>query len=81
MVPDEKEVVLVGAATLAAYGAKVYPSLEVACKEMGSGSQVIYPRAETRDYHERKYKVFREMLNDQLKYKVIMNDIAPVKTD
>lgn len=65
--------VLVGSAMLAACGAKVYPNLETASREMGSKSQVIYPKPEFRDYHERKYKVFREMLNDQLKYKRIIN--------
>lgn len=57
---------------LAACGSKVYGNLEQASKEMGSKGQVVHPTPALRDYHERKYKVFREMLNDQLKYKKFM---------
>ena len=72
LVPGEAETVLVGSAILGAYAAKVYPTLEIASKEMGSKSQVIWPRDENREFHQRKYKVFRQLLDDQLKYQNIM---------
>lgn len=74
LVPNETEMVLVGSAMLAACGSKHYGNLEQASKEMGSKSQVVRPTPALLDYHERKYKVFREMLNDQLKYKKIMTE-------
>lgn len=70
--PNESEMVLVGSAMLAACASKVYDTLAHASKAMGSKSQVVQPSSAHRDYHERKYKVFREMLDDQLKYKRIM---------
>lgn len=74
LVPNETEMVLVGSAMLAACGSKAYASLEQASREMGSKSQVVHPTPALRDYHERKYKVFREMLNDQMKYKKLMTE-------
>lgn len=72
LVPNESEMVLVGAAMLAACGAKVYPDLQTASKEMGSKSEVIWPHEEYREYFNRKYKVFRQMIKDQKNYKNIM---------
>lgn len=74
LVPTESEMVLVGAAILASCSAKVYPDLETAAKEMGSKSQVILPRPENRDYHDRKYQVFLHMLKDQKKYSELMGN-------
>ncbi|XP_031633849.1 FGGY carbohydrate kinase domain-containing protein [Contarinia nasturtii] len=72
LIPDEGEMVLVGSAMLAACAAKVFPSLEVASKEMASRCEVVWPNPALRDYHERKYKIFRQMITDQMKYKEIM---------
>lgn len=73
LVPDESEMVLVGSAMLGACAAKVFPSLEAASKGMASRCDVVRPNPLFRDYHERKYQVFRQMVEDQLKYKKIMN--------
>lgn len=73
LVPDESEMVLVGSAMLAACAAKVFPSLEAASNGMASRCEVVRPNPALRDYHERKYKVFRLMVEDQLKYRQIMN--------
>lgn len=72
LVPDESEMVLVGSAMLAAHAAKIFPTLESASKGMASKCNVIYPNAKVRSYHERKYKVFRQMVEDQQKYKCTM---------
>lgn len=73
LIPDEGEMVLIGSAMLAACAAKVFPSLEVASKEMSSRCEVVRPNPTLRDYHERKYTVFRQMISDQMKYKQIMH--------
>lgn len=73
LVPDESEMVLVGSAMLAACAAKVFTSLEAASIGMASRCAVVHPNPTLRDYHERKYKVFRQLIEDQLKYKQIMN--------
>lgn len=73
LVPDESEMVLVGSAMLAACAANVFPSLESASSGMASRCKVVHPNSTLRDYHERKYKVFRQLVDDQHKYKRIMN--------
>lgn len=72
LVPREEEMVLVGSAMLGACAAKSFPSLESASKGMASRCDVVQPNPALRDYHDRKYKVFRHMVEDQLKYKQIM---------
>lgn len=72
--PNETEMVLVGAAILGSCGAKVYPDLQTAAKEMGSLSQAVWPQAENRDYFDRKYKVFSQMIDDQKRYKDLMEN-------
>lgn len=72
LVPDEEEMVLVGSAMLAACAAKLFPTLEDASKGMASRCEVIQPNPALHDYHARKYKVFRQMVDDQLKYREIM---------
>lgn len=72
LIPDESEMVLVGSAMLGACAAEFFPSLEFASKSMASRCEVVRPNPTLRDYHERKYKVFRQLIQDQLKYKQIM---------
>lgn len=74
LVPDESEMVLVGSAMLGSCAAKFFPSLESASKGMASSKcEVVRPNPAIRDYHERKYKVFRQLIEDQFKYKRIMH--------
>lgn len=71
--PDESEMVLVGSAMLASCASKYFPSLESASKGMASRCEVVWPNVTLREFHERKYKVFRQLIQDQLKYKQIMH--------
>lgn len=64
--------VLVGSAMLAACAAKQFPTLRSASQQMASKCGAIEPNDNIRAYHERKYKVFRELVKDQMKYKQIM---------
>lgn len=73
LVPYEGEMVLVGAAMLAAYAGNKFPSLELASKQMASKCRVIQPENDIRSFHDRKYRIFREMVEDQLKYRRIMH--------
>lgn len=73
IIPDEQEMVLVGAAMLGACAAKVYPTLEEASTAMGGTGTILKPKKVAVDYHNRKYKVFLKMLSDQCAYKDIMN--------
>uniref|UniRef100_A0A1B0FD94 FGGY carbohydrate kinase domain-containing protein n=1 Tax=Glossina morsitans morsitans TaxID=37546 RepID=A0A1B0FD94_GLOMM len=73
LIPDEQEMVLVGAAMLGACAAKVYDDLKIAAANMGGGGTLLEPQANAKEYHNRKYQVFLEMLKDQSKYKSIMS--------
>lgn len=70
--PNEPESVLLGAAILGANAAKVFPDLESAVRAMAGKGHAIKPNAQLKEYHDRKYKVFLRMLNDQLAYREIM---------
>lgn len=70
LIPDEQEMVLVGSAMLGACAAKVYENLEAASAAMGGTGKLVIPQFGTKEYHERKYQVFLEMLKDQYKYKL-----------
>ncbi|XP_065359162.1 FGGY carbohydrate kinase domain-containing protein [Calliphora vicina] len=72
LIPDEQEMVLVGSAMLGACAAKVYEDLESASAAMGGTGKLVIPQFGTKEYHERKYQVFLEMLKDQYKYKDMM---------
>ncbi|XP_075164682.1 FGGY carbohydrate kinase domain-containing protein [Haematobia irritans] len=72
LIPDEQEMVLVGSSMLGACAAKVYQNLEDASAAMGGNGKMIKPQFSTKQYHDCKYQVFLEMLNDQRKYKDIM---------
>lgn len=73
VLPDEQEMVLVGAAMLGACASKVYPTLEEASAAMGGTGTILKPKKETLEYHNKKFRVFLKMLNDQIEYKIIMN--------
>lgn len=71
-IPDEPESVLLGAAILGASAAKVFPDLDSAVRVMAGKAHMITPCEELKAFHERKYKVFLKMLDDQLAYREIM---------
>ncbi|XP_053953203.1 FGGY carbohydrate kinase domain-containing protein [Anastrepha ludens] len=72
VIPDEQEMVLVGAAMLGACAAKAFESLEATSKAMGGNGVLLKPKSSTKDFHNRKYRVFLQLLEDQRKYKSIM---------
>lgn len=71
-IPKVPESVLLGAAMLGASAAKVFPDLDSAVRSMAGKGRMIKPNLELKAFHDRKYKVFLKMLNDQLEYRKIM---------
>lgn len=71
-IPREPESVLLGAAMLGASAAKVFPDMDSAVRNMAGKGQMVKPNVELKAFHDRKYRVFLKMLNDQLEYREIM---------
>ncbi|PZC84646.1 FGGY carbohydrate kinase domain-containing protein [Helicoverpa armigera] len=71
--PHEKDSVLVGSAILGACASKYFQNVQDAVANMGGTADVIQPVPSTKGYHDKKYRVFLRMFQDQLKYKTIMS--------
>lgn len=50
-----------------------FNSMQEAIQTMGGIADVFEPNMESKNYHEKKYRVFLRMFQDQLKYRTIMN--------
>ncbi|KAH8418215.1 hypothetical protein KR222_001068 [Zaprionus bogoriensis] len=72
LIPNEQEMVLVGAAALGAAASGHYDSLESASKAMGGTGQLLTPNPNTVELHNRKYRVFLQLLEHQRQYRAIM---------
>ena len=74
MIPQEKESVLLGAAMLGMSAASDSAGdLVTVARSMSSSHTVVTPCAVIKHYHDRKYRVFLQMMEDQLRYRDIMN--------
>ena len=74
VIPREPEAVLLGSAILGAVAGGVYPDILSAMAVMNRADSVIKPAKDTiAAWHDRKYRVFREMNTDFLKYRNIMS--------
>ena len=71
--PNETESVLLGSAILAAGAANPTLSIEELMKNMQGPGKIYQPDKKLNDFHRKKYQVFQDMLNSQLKYRTIMN--------
>ena len=70
---EEEEAVLLGSAILAAVAADVYSSINDALGQMSRPARVIEPTAgDTKNYHDKKYEVFKQLYHDQMNYRKIM---------
>ncbi|KXJ77941.1 hypothetical protein RP20_CCG006042 [Aedes albopictus] len=74
LLPHETEAVLLGSAMMGACAAGIYADLKTAATEMGGTAEVVKPDMSdgNRDYHERKYRVFLKMVDDQRSYEKLM---------
>lgn len=71
--PHEKDSVLVGSAILGACASQYFPNIQDAIHNMGGTADVIQPDSNTKLYHDKKYRIFLKMYQDQLEYRSIMN--------
>ncbi|KAK8550121.1 hypothetical protein V6N13_118650 [Hibiscus sabdariffa] len=74
ILPRESESVLLGAAILGAVAAKKYTCVSEAMKALNAAGQVIHPSTDPRvkKYHDAKYRIFRELYEQQLSQRSIM---------
>jgi FGGY-family pentulose kinase len=73
VVPADADGVLLGSAMLAATAAGTHGSLADAMQAMTGMGRVVAPDPAMRDFHDRKYRVYRRMIEDQLGYDAIMD--------
>ncbi|XP_031349869.1 FGGY carbohydrate kinase domain-containing protein isoform X2 [Photinus pyralis] len=73
VLPREKESVLLGSAILGACAANYFKDISDAIRSMGGRGTVIKPNVRTTSYHNKKYKVFLRMLEDQMRYREMMH--------
>lgn len=71
--PHEADSVLVGSAILGACASQYFNNVQDAIENMGGTADIIRPNINTQAFHEKKYKVFLRMFQDQLRYKTIMH--------
>ena len=70
--PVQDEAVLLGAAILGTVAAGAHPSIAVAMERMSAVGTTVRPGGDDVELHERKYRVFRKMTEDQRAYRNIM---------
>ena len=66
------EAVLLGAAMLGATASGRYASVTAAMGAMSAAGEVVLPDPSLAGYFERKYRVFQQMHEDQLRYTSLM---------
>jgi FGGY-family pentulose kinase len=71
--PEEPEAVLLGGAILGAAASGAFADMAEAAKAMVKTGEVIQPDKSSQAFHDKKYRVFLEMYNDQIKYKTMMS--------
>ncbi|CAJ0561257.1 unnamed protein product, partial [Mesorhabditis spiculigera] len=68
----EPDAMLLGGAIMATVAAGHYPNLHTAQRQMTAISRAIDPAPHLAEYYARKFAVFLELHDDQLKYERIM---------
>ena len=73
VLPHEPEAVLLGAAILGAVASGDFSDILAAMESMNrAGKRVLPQQGKIREFHDRKYKVFLRMYEDQLAYRELM---------
>jgi ribulose kinase len=73
VLPKEPEAVLLGAAVLGAVASGAFSDILDAMKSMNAGANRVLPEGgSVAEFHNRKYKVFRRMHDDQISYRRLM---------
>ncbi|WP_116084049.1 FGGY-family carbohydrate kinase [Tropicimonas sp. IMCC34011] len=77
VVPAQSEPVLLGCAMLAATAAGDLADLDAAMETMSGPGEAVMPRGgDIKDYHDRKYRVFRRMQDDYAAYVALMKETS-----
>ncbi|GAA4650605.1 FGGY-family carbohydrate kinase [Kistimonas scapharcae] len=63
-----------GAAMMAAVAAGVYPDIRSAIAGMSRVGETLVPESGLRAFYDKKYRVYREMHQDQVKYATVMDE-------
>ncbi|KAL3643239.1 hypothetical protein CASFOL_014054 [Castilleja foliolosa] len=76
VLPRENESVLLGAAILGAVASKKYSTVREAMKALNAAGQVVYPSKDpkVKKYHDTKYRIFRDLYEQQLSHRSMMKD-------
>ena len=74
LIAKDSESVMLGAAMLAAVAAGKFTSVFEAMRAMSPNAETIEPNFDSRDFHERKYRVFKLMYEHQQEYREIINE-------
>jgi FGGY-family pentulose kinase len=74
LISAEPESVLIGASMLGATASGAFATLEESISELKNDAYQIEPDWHSFDFHDRKYRVYLQMLQDQSAYKTIMNE-------
>ncbi len=75
LLAEESESMLLGAAMMGTVAAGVYDSLPEAMNAMSRIGKTVTPQTnEIKRYYDRKYRVFREMYHDHMKYQHMMQE-------
>ncbi len=64
---------LLSGAIIAATASRYFTNMEEAMRAMTHHQIIIYPQSEAGQFYDKKYAVFLEMYEDQIKYRRMMN--------
>ncbi|MEM6160713.1 FGGY-family carbohydrate kinase [Erwinia sp. P6884] len=75
LLPEESEAMLLGSAMMGTVAAGLYGTLPEAMNAMSRAGKTVTPQTnEIKRYYDRKYRVFREMYHDHMKYRQMMQE-------
>lgn len=75
LLAEESEAMLLGGAMMGTVAAGVYETLPEAMNAMSRIGKTVTPQTnEIKRYYDRKYRVFREMYHDDMKYRQMMQE-------
>lgn len=70
--PEQHNPMLMSGALTGAVAAGIYPDIEKAMGAMTRYAEIIKPEAQLNSFYDRKYSVFLELYEDQMKYRRLM---------